>query len=273
MKKFWVPALGLAATSLLGCQVYHLDGTELSKEYATVAEVKSDWSYGDRLYISAKDTFWDIFDVLSVDASFGDGFVANAHATRFLNLGMGWFDGICWGTIERGYGRWSERGFEYGMGPFYWKNLTRQPIYGNRSLFEKGIEYEGFELDQMNKDGEKLDLGARLHLAYLGLDVNASPKELLDLGVSVVELGYHLVLWPVNWALDLDPPMIDLSDDDELAHLERELGTQSAQVYQGSSPFLERVGQVFPPVRKEGERTSDEVMEEVEEVEVDGDVD
>ena len=58
---------------------------------------------------------------------------------------------------------------------------------------------------------------------------------------------------------DVDPPEIDLSDDNELSRIRKELGTLSGQIYQPTSPFLERTGYSLPPKRPEGKSTEVEM--------------
>lgn len=269
MKKFWfVPTasialiglgLSLIASGLVGCRVYDYDQVELSEQYQTVADVKRDWSYTDRLYVATKDVVWDLLDIVSIDTSWGDGLIANAHFTRLANAGFGWFDGMRVGWNQRASGTWAERGYEYGVGPFYWKNKTVEPVYGNRVLFERDFEYTGFEIDRNNIDGETLDIGARVHLAYVGVSADVSPKEILDFAVSVGGFAYTLVLWPFSAIYDLDPPEIDLSDDNELSRIRKDLGTLSGQIYQPTSPWLERTGRSLPPSRPTGEATEIEM--------------
>ena len=262
MKNTLLAPLALLAVSFAGCQVYDYDQVELSEEYQTVADVKRDWSYTDRVYISAKDTWWDFWDIVTIDASFGDGFILNAHATRLAQAGLGWFDGLRVGWNQRASGTWAERGYEYGLGPFYWRDKAKEAVYGNRILFEQDLAYTGFELDKNHVDGEKFDLGARVHLAWVGLEADVHPKEILDFFFSVGGFAYTVLLWPIGAAYDLDPPEIDLSDDNELSRLRRDLGTSSGQIYRSSGPFLERTGHVLPPVRKSGD-ASDEELEMV----------
>jgi len=268
MKKLWLAPLtgtgslacsALLASGLVGCRVYDYDQVELSQEYQTVADVKRDWSYTDRLYVSCKDVWWDLLDIVSLDTSWGDGLIANVHFTRFGNLGLGWFDGLRLGWNQRASGTWAERGYEYGVGPFYWKDKTKEPVYGNRVLFENSYSYTGFEIDKNNIDGETLDIGARVHLAYVGVSADVSPKEAVDFVVSVGSFAYTLVLWPFSAIYDLDPPEIDLSDDNELSRIRKELGTLSGQIYQPTSPFLERTGYSLPPTRPEGKSTETEM--------------
>jgi hypothetical protein len=273
MKKFWLAPMGALSPGLLacgaavltvagllsGCRVYDYDQVELSQQYQTVADVKRDWSYTDRLYVAAKDVCWDLLDVVSLDTSWGDGMIANVHFTRFANAGLGWFDGLRVGWDQRASGTWAERGYEYGVGPFYWKDKTKEPVYGNRILFERGYSYTGFELDKNNVDGEALDFGARLHLAYVGASVDVSPKEVVDLFASVGGFAYTLVLWPFSAVYDLDPPEIDLSDDNELSRIRKDLGTLSGQIYQPTTPFLERTGKALPPKRSEGHAVESEM--------------
>lgn len=257
--KLWLPSLGLLVASLGGCRVYDYDQIDSSQEYTRVAEVKRDWSYADRIYVASKDVWWDLVDIASLDTSWGEGLLVNVHATRLGNAGLGYFDGLRCGWVQRAQGTWAERGYEYGLGPFYWKNKTREPVYGNRVLFERGLEYEGFELDKNNIDGHVLDFGARVHLALVGVSVDVSPKEVVDFGTSVAQWFYTVALWPFDAVYDIDPPEIDLSDDNELSRLRRDLGSRGGSIYQPSTPWLERIGREVPPKRPVGEASESEL--------------
>lgn len=211
--KNWISGACLVAiAATVGCQAsYKFTSTP---EFEAYSQEVNQWTGAEKVGIYAKDRFLDAADIFTGDLSVGDGVLANAHVTKFLQAGGGYMNnGLRWGLLRRSAGTWSDDRVEGGIAcgfNLYWVDLDRQAMWGTSTLFQHDFEYEGPDyLD--NHDRHWSDVGANLHLFWVGLNVNASPFEAFDFVAGVFAL-------PSIYASPLSPEM-DPADDDTRARL------------------------------------------------------
>jgi hypothetical protein len=108
-------------------------------------------------------------DIVTFDISVGDGFLATAHATKWLEIGAGYFNGLRYGMLRRSFGTWYDDRTEGGLAigfNLYWEDVKRTPMWGTSTLFDQEFAYEGPDyLD--NRDRHWSDIGGTFHLAFL----------------------------------------------------------------------------------------------------------
>lgn len=206
-------ALGL---SLVGCQSsYKFEESESYKAYRKEVD---QWTGLEKVGIYFKDRALDLTDIVTADLSLGDGFLVNAHATKFLQAGGGFFNGLRYGLLRRSFGTWHDDRTEGGIAAgfnLYWVDVKRTPIWGTSTLFDQEFKYEGPDyLD--NRDRHWSDFGATVHFAFLGASLNVSPFQLVDFvaGVFAIPSIYPTILGP-----EMDP-----ADDDTRARLRAKYG-------------------------------------------------
>ncbi|MFG0318922.1 MAG: hypothetical protein ACF8XB_16740 [Planctomycetota bacterium JB042] len=207
--------LGLGAVVLLGstgCQQSHKFTS--SPEFEEYSREINEWTGSEKTGIWLKDRFLDLADIVQFDLSFGDGWLANVHATKWLQAGGGYLNhGLRWGMLKRAYGAWSDDRVEGGLAAgfnLYWVDIHRVPIWGTSTLFEHEFAYEGPDY-LSNHDRHWSDVGGGVHLAWLGANVNASPFEAVDFIVGF--FGFPSIY------VDPFSPEMDIADDDTRARL------------------------------------------------------
>jgi len=202
--------VALLATS--GCQ--HSYKFTSSPGFDAYSQEINNWTGSEKIGIYAKDRFLDLFDIIQADLSAGDGFLVNAHATKWLQAGGGYMNhGLRWGLLKRSAGTWSDDRVEGGIAAgfnLYWVDIDRIPVWGTSTLFEHEFSYEGPDY-LSNHDRHWSDIGAQVHLAWLGASLNASPYEAADFLLGILAL-------PSIYASPLSPEM-DIGDDDTRARL------------------------------------------------------
>ena len=207
--------LGLGALALLattGCQ--HSMKFESSPEFEAYSQEVNEWTGSEKLGIYVADRFHDLMDIAQFDLAVGDGFLLNAHATKFLQVGGGYMNnGLRWGHLKRGWGAWSDDRVEGGIAcgfNLYWEDVERQAVWGTPGLFTNDYAYEG--PDYLDSHGRNWsDIGAHAHLFWIGLNANVSPFEAVDFVTGIFGLP-NIYLTPLS-------PGMDLGDDDTRARL------------------------------------------------------
>jgi hypothetical protein len=122
-----------------------------------------------------------------VDASMGvsEGFEANLRATKALQVGFGGYRGIAWFGLKDGVlDLWQEERTELGIGPLYVHEVFRSegrrvldiqhPLFG-----DPGWRDASFDLSHLTDRG-LFDIGLTVNVIFLGVDLAASPAELVD---------------------------------------------------------------------------------------------
>jgi hypothetical protein len=213
LMKHWTTGAGaLLLLAAAGCQASYKFTS--SPEFEAYSQEVNQWTGAEKVGLYAKDRFLDACDIFQGDLSVGDGFLANAHITKFLQAGGGYMNkGARWGFLRRSAGLWSDDRIEGGIAcgfNLYWVDLQRESVWGTSTLFENDFSYMGPDyLD--NHDRHWSDVGATLHLFWVGLNVNASPFEAVDFVAG-------LFAFPSIYASPLSPEM-DPADDDTRARL------------------------------------------------------
>jgi hypothetical protein len=160
------------------------------------------------------DRFLDLTDIVTFDLGFGDGFLFNAHATKWLQLGVGYRDGVCFGVLPRSFGMWYENRKEGGLAlaPFvglYFKNLQREALWGTTTLFEHDVLYQG--VDHMSNDTSHWSaIGVNLHLFLVGVDAGISPYEIFDFIFGWFGMPFLVPVDPVGFGSEVDTANDDL---------------------------------------------------------------
>lgn len=160
------------------------------------------------------DRFLDLTDIIRLNLGFGDGFLLNAHATKWLQLGGGYRDGMCFGIMPRSFGMWHEDRSEGGivLAPilnYYFKNYTREALWGTTTLFDHDVSYKG--MDYMNnKTRHWSDIGLDLHFFLFGIDASISPYEIFDFVFGIFGAPWIAPVDPVGVGTEIDVANDDL---------------------------------------------------------------
>lgn len=172
-------------------------------------------------YVWGRDRWFDLMDVVSWDVSVGRGFGANLAATEYLQAGLNWWDGRSWGQRGRAWGMWDEHSVDRGLGPFYWIEYERAPVWGTQNLFGHDYKYTGWDLlesgtaSTINNDWS--ELGGSAHLFAVGASAHASPIEAVDFVTGLLPVGLVANL------IGYHHPIFDVQNDDVHSAIEKEL--------------------------------------------------
>jgi hypothetical protein len=208
MKKLTVllPIL-LVAVFLAGCQT--------SPKFQTYNDhVDEEYSLAMKIPVYFWDRFLDLTDIFTLDLGVGDGFLLNAHATKWVQLGAGYRDGICFGILPRSFGLWHEDRTEGGLAlaPFlnmYYKNMQREALWGTTTLFDHDVYYKG--VDHMSNDtAHWSDIGFNVHFFLVGLDAGVSPYQIFDFVFGWFGAPFLVPVDPVGFGTEIDPGNDDL---------------------------------------------------------------
>jgi hypothetical protein len=173
------------------------------------------------LFVWGTDRWFDLMDIVSWNIDFGRGFGLNLRATEFLEIGVNWWDGQSWGMRGRTWGVWETHEVDRGLGPFYWVELERRPVYGTQSLFDHDYKYTGWDLHETANpkvtNGDWSEIGGKFHFLAFGAGIRISPVELVDfiaglcpVGLVANVMGYH-------------EPIPDIMNDDIWSQIKQEL--------------------------------------------------
>jgi len=160
------------------------------------------------------DRFLDLTDIVTLNLGIGDGFLFNAHATKWLQLGAGYRDGVCFGVLPRSFGMWYEYRKEGGLAlaplfGLYYKNLQREALWGTTTLFDHDVYYKG--ADHMSNDTSHWsDIGVNFHFFLVGVDAGISPYEIVDFVFGWFGMPWLVPVDPVGFGTEVDPGNDDL---------------------------------------------------------------
>jgi hypothetical protein len=191
----------------LGCQTN-------PKLQAYDEDVDEEMSLFMKVPVYIWDRFLDLTDIVQLDVGFGDGFLLNAHATKWLQMGAGYRDGVCFGMMPRSFGMWYEDRTEGGlaMAPIlnmYYKNYTREALWGTTTLFDHDVVYQG--VDHMsNGTAHWSDIGVSFHLFLAGFDFNISPFQIFDFVFGFFGMPFIVPVDPVGFGTEIDTGNDDL---------------------------------------------------------------
>ena len=136
------------------------------------------------MYLSERG--WDLMDIMGLRFGGGDTFYVRARATKLGIVGLGFFKGNWFGFRRRAGGCWREERIEGGASLFYFVNYKREPLRGNGFLFSDRFPKvtappEPWGCTEIqDSDFHWLDIGAGVGLIAVALDVEVSPREVLD---------------------------------------------------------------------------------------------
>jgi hypothetical protein len=217
-KRFAYLAVGLVAAGALltGCSTVNPERDEVDRQYAeqnpTAGKKAGTW-FGDRWY--------DLTDIIKADLAFGMGIGVNIHATEILQAGIGTWDGTSVGLRARSFGKWEESKTHRGLGPWYWVDVERTPIWGTSQISMHEYQYTGWDI--MEETGDKAidhdwsELGASVQIIAIGAHVAGSPLEAVDFLAGLIPISLIENLFGGTM------PAWDIMDDDAYARLAAEL--------------------------------------------------
>ncbi|MCC7171066.1 MAG: hypothetical protein IT459_11495 [Planctomycetes bacterium] len=178
--RFGVGIMLSTLATLVGCQATCDDG----KFFKTQDDRMS---AGDQVSAYFSDVGKDFMDIFTLGVGAGKAgpllFHANAHVTKYAELGYGQWAGWTSGMLGRGVGTWREEKHEGGFAflPIqnYWVSNDRVPCCGNDDLRSKYLDAEGYNIN-LDNNGHWADVGLSLHLLAVGVDAGVSPYEAMD---------------------------------------------------------------------------------------------
>ncbi|MBI1849356.1 MAG: hypothetical protein HYR85_03325 [Planctomycetes bacterium] len=209
----------VAAASL--AVLFAVTGCQSAPSYKAYTDETDSWGFGRKVATLLKDEALDLTDIVQIDLSAGEGLLANVRATKLAQIGAGHLNGVKGGWNQRSLGVWKERRTEGGVSVLYYTDADLEPVHGTKTLWERGYQIDDWTILH-NEDHHWLDVGASLHVLFLGADVNVSPKEAVDFVVGLV----NIPLLPISEMFGFHCDSIDVADDDTAARLRKkyELG-------------------------------------------------
>jgi len=153
----------------------------------------------------------DLMDILELNVGAGTGLLASV-AVEPIKVGYGYYQSSKFGMMGRACGTWDECRNELFIGLHHLNSWHKRPCFGNSFLFTEEALHRGNRLRDPEdhsrmrfyeewgwvtrfEDHEKhwLDVGAELHLLFLGVDATFSIQETFDfvLGIFTVDAISH----------------------------------------------------------------------------------
>lgn len=182
------------------------------------------------LYVWGRDRWFDLMDVASWDLSVGRGMGANLHLTEFAQVGANWWDGWSWGMRGRAWGVWQTSEVDRGIGPFYWVEHERTPVWGTKTLWDHEYKYTGWDIQEPGQatadkaiHDDWTDLGATAHLVAIGAHISASPIEAVDFVAGILPVGL------VANVAGYHHPIFDIMHDDTWSGIEKALKNERGE--------------------------------------------
>lgn len=124
--------------------------------------------------------WYDLIDIVDLSFGAGPGFLINAHATKFFQVGFGYSDAYRVGFRGRSAGVWREKRLEAGVSILYYQKVKRERISG----WVENFRTDTMDLDTTavyanNADRSFTGIGATIHALIL-VDVNVRPAQAAD---------------------------------------------------------------------------------------------
>jgi len=171
-------------------------------------QVDQEYSALTKVPVYFWDRFLDFTDIAQLNLGFGDGFLMNMHLTKWMQMGVGYRDGVCVGFMPRSFGIWHEDRTEGGLAfmpltSMYWKDIKREALFGTQTLFNHDTCYAG--VDHMSNDiAHWSDLGVSLHLFLIGADLNLSPFQAFDFVFGFFGMPWLIPVDRVGFGTEID---------------------------------------------------------------------
>jgi hypothetical protein len=174
----------LVVSACVGCEAF-----KLRKDYSKVQDVRTEKS---PLATYFEDRFLDFWDIFGIKFHMGTGLLIHGRVTKFAQAGLGFVDGDKFGFKGRELGYWHEWRGEVGVSVFYINTAKKNPIVGNKFLFEAARKAETEEVLDIDiyrdDDRDRWSVGATVHALFIGIDVEIQLKELFDFLVGIFTL-------------------------------------------------------------------------------------
>jgi hypothetical protein len=174
----------LVVSTCIGCEAF-----KLRKDYSKVADVRTEKSPLARYF---EDRFLDFWDIFGLKFHMGTGLLVHGRVTKFAQAGIGFVDGDKMGFKGRDLGYWYEWRGEVGVSVAYINTAKKDPIIGNKFLFESARKAETEEVSDLDifrdDDRDRWSCGVCVHALFIGIDVEIQLKELFDFFLGIFTL-------------------------------------------------------------------------------------
>lgn len=135
-----------------------------------------------------KDRVNDLADLVRISGGVGPGFDFDLCASRYLQLGIGYYDTARLGIVGREIGIWKEESFDFNViGPFFGET-NRRNLWSNVEDYPQS--HERLMASVYDEDRTWLGLSGRIHALLAGVELGVEPVELADLvlGIFTIDL-------------------------------------------------------------------------------------
>ncbi|HLX60274.1 MAG TPA: hypothetical protein VKX17_03225 [Planctomycetota bacterium] len=124
--------------------------------------------------------WYDMVDMVDFSFGAGPGFLINAHATKFAQVGFGYSDAYHVGFRGRSAGIWREKRLEAGVSLLYYQKVKRERITGWVESFRADkMDLDTATVYANNNDRAFTGVGAMVH-ALIMVNVNVRPAQAAD---------------------------------------------------------------------------------------------
>jgi hypothetical protein len=124
--------------------------------------------------------WYDLIDIVDFSFGAGPGFLVNAHATKFFQVGLGYSDAYRVGFRGRSAGVWREKRLEAGVSILYYQKVKRERITGWIEDFRTDkMDLDTTAVYANNNDRSYTGIGGTIHALIL-VDFNVRPAQAAD---------------------------------------------------------------------------------------------
>ena len=124
--------------------------------------------------------WYDLVDIVDFSFGAGPGFLVNAHATKFFQVGLGYSDAYRVGFRGRSAGVWREKRLEAGVSILYYQKVKRERITGWIEDFRTDkMDLDTTAVYANNNDRSYTGIGGTFHALIL-VDFNVRPAQAAD---------------------------------------------------------------------------------------------
>jgi hypothetical protein len=124
--------------------------------------------------------WYDLIDIVDFSFGAGPGFLINAHATKFAQVGFGYSDAYHVGFRGRSAGVWREKRLEAGVSLLYYQKVKRERVTGWVESFRADkMDLDTATVYANNNDRAFTGIGAMVHVLVM-VNVNVRPAQAAD---------------------------------------------------------------------------------------------
>lgn len=124
--------------------------------------------------------WYDLIDIVDFSFGAGPGFLINAHATKFAQVGFGYGDAYHVGFRGRSAGIWREKRLEAGVSLLYYQKVKRERVTGWVESFRADkMDLDTATVYANNNDRAFTGIGAHVQ-ALIMVNVNVRPAQAAD---------------------------------------------------------------------------------------------